>query len=105
LSQAGAPLELEVEGAKDAVVDGVGEEARLRNLAEALHRRRSEIEGQRRQLDEEQRALGARLEDNARARDELRARLDALTTEREQVEAARAAAAAAAAPGPSSRTR
>jgi chromosome segregation protein len=66
LSQAEAPLELEVESAKDAVVDGVGEEARLRNLAEALHRRRGEIEGQRRQLDEEQRVLGARLEENAR---------------------------------------
>src|SRR5262249_12126256 len=89
------PLEVEVEAAKDAVVDGVGEEARLRNLAEALQRRRSEIEGQRRQLDEEQRALGSRLEENARARDGLRGRLAGLTVERDRLESARGAAVSA----------
>ncbi len=96
LSLNGTPLEREVESAKDAVIDAVGEEARLRNLAEALYRRRTEIEGQRRQLDEEQRALGARLDENARARENLRARLDGLVAEREAVEAAREGSVAAA---------
>ncbi len=90
LGRAGAPLEQAVEEAKDAVVDAVGEDARLRNLAEALRRRRVEIEGQRRQLDEEQRVLGARLEDNAQSREALRQRLEALDGERRRVEGTRA---------------
>jgi chromosome segregation protein len=96
LSRAGAPLEQAVEDAKDAVVAAVAEEARLRNLAEALRRRRAEIDGQRRQLEEEQRALGARLDENGRARDALRGRLDALEAERASVEGARASLAASA---------
>jgi chromosome segregation protein len=90
LSRAGAPLEQAVEEAKDAVVDAVGEEARLCNLAEALRRRRAEIEGQRRQLDEEQRVLNARLDENARARDVLQDRLEALESERARLEGTRA---------------
>src|SRR5262245_9413490 len=91
LSRAGVPLEGAVEDAKDAVVEAVAEEARLRNLAEALQRRRAEIEGQRRQLDEEQRMLGARLDENARQREALRQHLESLETERMSVGAARAA--------------
>ncbi len=96
LSRAGSPLEQAVEEAKDAVVDAVAEEARLRNLADALERRRVEIEGQRRQLDEEQRALGGRLDDNARSREALRQRVEALEAERRTVEAGRASLATAA---------
>ena len=84
---AGVPLEQAVEEAKDAVVDAVAEETRLRNLAEALQRRRAEIEGQRRALDEEQRVLGVRLDDNAREREALRQRVEAFEAERAGVEA------------------
>jgi chromosome segregation protein len=90
LGRRGVPLEQAVEEAKDAVVDAVREEARLHNLAEALRRRRAEIAGQRRQLDDEQRALGARLDENARARADLRRRLETLEADRVSVEGARA---------------
>jgi chromosome segregation protein len=91
LGSAGVPLEQGVEEAKDAVVGAGAEEARLQNLAEALHRRRAEIEGQRRQLEGEQRELGVRLEENERGRDALRQRLDGLETERASVESRRGA--------------
>ncbi len=96
LLRAGTPLEQAVEDAKDAVVDAVAEETRLRNLADALCRRRSEIEGQRRQLDEEQRTLGGRLDENARRRDALRERADGLEVERTRAEEARGALLASA---------
>lgn len=96
LSRAGTPLERSVEEAKDAVVDAGGEESRLRNLAEALQRRRVEIAGQRLQVDEEQRALDARLDENAQAREALRQRLDVLEGERKRVQAERVALAASA---------
>jgi chromosome segregation protein len=89
LGSAGVPLEQGVEEAKDAVVGAGAEEARLQNLAEALHRRRAEIDGQRRQLEGEQRELGVRLEENERGRDALRQRLDGLETERASVESRR----------------
>jgi chromosome segregation protein len=96
LGRHGVPLEQAVEEAKDAVVGAVGEEARLRNLAEALHRRRAEIEGHRRQLDDEQRALGARLNENATARDAVRIRIGALEAEGAALEAERQSLLAAA---------
>jgi chromosome segregation protein len=71
----GAPLEQAVEAAKDALVDVLADEARIRNLAEALQRRREELEGKRRRLEEEQRALGERLDANAREREATRAEL------------------------------
>ena len=91
LGAAGKPLEEAVELAKDAVVDAVAEELRLRNLAEAVQRRRAELDGQRRQLDEERQALGTRLEDVAREREDRRRRMEALEAERVRVEAERAA--------------
>jgi len=69
LDAAGAPLEREVEVAKDALVEALEDEVRLRNLGEALERRRDELQGKRIQLEEEQRALGARLDGNARERE------------------------------------
>src|SRR5262249_61318638 len=68
LSSAGAPLEQAVEEAKDAVVAAVAEESRLHNLAEALRRRRGELEGQRRQLDHEQHPPRPPFAHNARPR-------------------------------------
>src|SRR5262245_32829337 len=91
LGAAGTPLEEAVEHAKDAVVDAVAEELRLRNLAEAVQRRRAELDGQRRQLDEERQALGTRLEEVAREREEQRRRMEGLEAERAGLEAERAA--------------
>jgi chromosome segregation protein len=84
LDAAGAPLEQEVELAKDALVEAMAEQARLRNLAEALERRRDELHGRRQRLDEEQRALGARLETNAREREKARAECQRLADRREE---------------------
>src|SRR5436309_3554789 len=67
LAHAGAPLERAVEEGKDALLDALAEEARLRNLAEALRQRRDDLDGRRRRLEDEQRALGERLHANARA--------------------------------------
>jgi chromosome segregation protein len=89
LDRHGVPLEQAVEDAKDAVVGAVAEEARLRNLVEALHRRRSEIQDQRRQLDEEQRALGERLNENAVAREAVRVRAAEIDAERAALETRR----------------
>src|SRR5882672_2248108 len=44
LARTGEPLEQEVEGAKDALVDALADEVRLRNLAEALRQRRQDLE-------------------------------------------------------------
>jgi chromosome segregation protein len=82
LDAGGAPVEQNVERAKDALVDALGEEARLRNLVEALERRRAELQGQRLRLEEEQRALGARLQTNAEQREAARAEAQRLADDR-----------------------
>jgi chromosome segregation protein len=89
LAAAGAPLEESLEQSKDAVVDAVAEEVRLRNLAEAVQRRRTELDGQRRQLDEERQTLGTRLEEVAREREEQRRRTEALEQERTRIDTER----------------
>ncbi|HEV7733595.1 MAG TPA: chromosome segregation protein SMC [Candidatus Binatia bacterium] len=86
LGAAGAPIEEAVEEAKDTLVGTTAEETRLRNLSDALRRRRDEIAGQRQQLAEEQRVLGERLESNAREREQARERSAAFETERTGVE-------------------
>ncbi|HWP65572.1 MAG TPA: chromosome segregation protein SMC, partial [Candidatus Limnocylindria bacterium] len=102
LAPQGPECERRLEEAKDLLAASISEEVRLRNLAEALARRREELEGQQRQLEEEQRLLGARLDANAQARDATRRLLDDLeaqaraATERgEALAAARDAAEAA----------
>jgi chromosome segregation protein len=85
LDATGGVVEQELEQSKDALVDALSDEARLRNLAEALERRRAELHGQRARLDEEQRALGARLDANAREREFARAQAERLNDERERV--------------------
>jgi chromosome segregation protein len=87
LGAAGAPIEEAVEEAKDMLVGTTAEETRLRNLADALGRRRDEIAGQRRQLEEEQRILGERLETNAHEREQVRVRGVEVEAERGRVEA------------------
>src|SRR5206468_10005215 len=67
LAATGRPLEENLEAAKDALVDSLAEEARLRNVAEALRQRREDLDGRRRKLEDEQRALGERLHGNAEA--------------------------------------
>ncbi|HXJ33988.1 MAG TPA: chromosome segregation protein SMC [Candidatus Eisenbacteria bacterium] len=89
LDRIGAPLEQGVEAAKDRLVDALGEEVRLRNLSEALERRRDELKGQRARLDDEQRALGVRLETNARERELARAELQRLADELARIDGAR----------------
>src|SRR4029077_10973673 len=78
LGGAGVPLQQGVEEAKDAVGGGGGGAARRQHPAEALQRRRAEIEGQRRQLEGEQRELGVRLEEDERGRDAIPQRLAGL---------------------------
>jgi chromosome segregation protein len=90
LDRSGAPLEQSVEGAKDALVEALGEETRLRNLADALERRREELRGQRVKLEVEQRTLGARLDENAREREAIRLELQRLGNERPRLEGDRA---------------
>jgi len=89
LTATGIPLERRVEEAKDAVLEALGEEVRLRNLVEALGHRRGELEGRRRKLDEEQRLLGERLHANARAVDAVRDALERTHEERARVTAER----------------
>ena len=85
LDGAGGPVEREVEGVKDALGEALGDQARLRNLGEALERRRDELQGQRVQLEDEQRALGARLEMNARDREAARIEVQRLLEERDRL--------------------
>src|SRR5213082_366950 len=82
LAGAGAPLEQAVEESKDALLDALAEEARLRNLAEALRQRRDDLDGRRRRLEDEQRALGERLHANARASEGARTAIGRLQGER-----------------------
>jgi chromosome segregation protein len=95
LAATGRPLEEELEVAKDALVDALAEEARLRNVADALRQRREDLDGRRRKLEDEQRALGERLHGNGEASEAARevvARLEAeiqrLTAERRATERA-----------------
>jgi chromosome segregation protein len=81
LSAEGPRLEGAVEEGKDLLLAAVAEEVRLRNLDEALKRRREELYGQQRQLQEEQRMLGAQLETNGQARETVRSLQDELTTQ------------------------
>src|SRR5256886_496433 len=87
--RAGAPLERAVEEGKDALLDALAEEARLRNLAEALRQRRDDLDGRRRRLEDEQRALGERLHANARASEAARAAIGRLAGERARLVAER----------------
>jgi len=74
----GPECERQLEDAKDLLMASVAEEVRLRNLLEALKRRREELSGQQRQLEEEQRLLGARLEANDQSREATRKLLEEL---------------------------
>src|SRR3989442_3612347 len=89
LAHAGAPLERAVEEGKDALLDALAEEARLRNLAEALRQRRDDLDGRRRRLEDEQRAIGERLHANARASEGARAAIGRLQGERVRLGAER----------------
>src|SRR5438093_10213064 len=89
LARAGAPLERAVEEGKDALLDALAEEARLRNLAEALRQRRGDLDGRRRRLEDEQRALGERLHANARASEAARVAIGRLAGERARLVAER----------------
>src|SRR6266478_937975 len=89
LAHAGAPLERAVEEGKDALLDALAEEARLRNLAEALRQRRDDLDGRRRRLEDEQHALGERLHANARASEAARAAIGRLEGERARLVAER----------------
>src|SRR6266581_4375319 len=89
LAGAGAPLERAVEEGKDALLDALAEEARLRNLAEALRQRRGDLDGRRRRLEDEQRALGERLHANARASEAARVAIGRLAGERARLVAER----------------
>jgi chromosome segregation protein len=89
LALEGAPLERQVEEAKDACLDAMAEEVRLRNMAEALGRRQEELAGRRRKLEDEQRRLGERLHANARRVESVRAAVARLDAEQEQLVAER----------------
>src|SRR2546428_670385 len=89
LAHAGAPLERAVEEGKDALLDALAQAARLRNLAEALRQRRDDLDGRRRRLEDEQRALGERLHANARASETARAAIGRLEGERARLMAER----------------
>src|SRR6266700_1712166 len=89
LARAGVPLERAVEEGKDALLDALAEEARLRNLAEALRQRRGDLDGRRRRLEDEQRALGERLHANARASEAARVAIGRLAGERARLVAER----------------
>jgi chromosome segregation protein len=91
LDAAGGPFEQQVDVAKDVLVDALADQARVRNLAEALERRRDELLGRRLRLEEEQRALGVRLDGNAREREVARADMLRLAGERQRVTAEREA--------------
>jgi chromosome segregation protein len=91
LADAGAPLEQDLERAKDALVDTLAGEARLRNLSEALRQRREDLDGRRRKLADEQRVLGERLHANAAASEAARDTLIRLASEATRLEHDRAA--------------
>jgi len=90
-TRGGRTVEQAVESAKDAVVGASAEEAHLRNMAEALRVRSDEVQGRRLRLEEEQQALGERLEHNARERDATKQRLAELTSEQSRLDELRKA--------------
>jgi len=75
LLDAGAPLEDAVETAKDALLEEVADEARLRNLSVALGKRREELEGRRRRFEDDQRVLADRLRGNTEDGEMVRAHI------------------------------
>src|SRR5262245_40153469 len=85
-------LEAAVETAKEALLDLLAEESRVRNLAEALGRRQEELAGRRLRLEEEQRALGQRLDTNDRERGQAERALERLRADRTGLDGERAAA-------------
>jgi len=89
LGLAAAPLEQAAEEAKNAVLDALGEESRLRNLGQALQHRHEELAGRRRKLEDEQRALGERLRDNEAGSAKAKAATVGLETERTRLTAER----------------
>ena len=93
LASEGAPLERAVEEAKDGLLEALAEEARLRNVAEALRTRREELAGRRRKLEDEQRVLGERLLANTRAGEAARATVARVEEEHARVLAERRALA------------
>src|SRR5439155_287012 len=95
LAAAAAPLEQAAEEAKSAVLDALGEEARLRNLAQALQHRREELAGRRRKLEDEQRVLGARLRENEKGSASAKAAAASLEAERARLATERRALAEA----------
>src|SRR5262245_9224789 len=86
---AAAPLEQAAEEAKNAVLDALGEESRLRNLGQALQHRHEELAGRRRKLEDEQRALGERLRDNEAGSAKAKAATVGLEAERTRLTAER----------------
>jgi chromosome segregation protein len=95
LAAAGTPLERGVEEAKDGLLDALGDEARLRNMVEALRQRHEDLTGRRRKVEDEQRALGERLHANGRDTESARATLIRLHAERERATSERAVLAEA----------
>src|SRR5206468_6738328 len=89
LAAAAAPLEQAVEEAKNAVLDALAEEARLRNLGQALQHRHEELAGRRRKLEDEQRTLGERLRDNEAGSAKAKAATVSLEGERTRLAAER----------------
>ncbi len=81
LLSAGAPLEHVLETAKDALVEAIGDEARLRNLVTALGHRRDELESQQRKLEDDQRALAERLRANTHGAADIRTKIERLDAE------------------------
>jgi len=79
----GPQVERDVENAKDALVEAIGEETRLRNMDEALRARQEELSGRRQRVEEEHKLVGERLDANHRARDAVQTRMSAIG-EREQ---------------------
>ena len=93
LGAGGAPLDHEAESAKDTLHDALAEEARLRNVADALRRRREELAGRRRKLEDVQRTLGERLRANAAGSEAARGTVEHLEAERARLVAERQALA------------
>jgi chromosome segregation protein len=90
---AGPPLEEAVETARDGLVEALNEEARARNLVEALSRRREDLSGRRQKLTDEQGTLGERLVANGRAIEAADLALRRLDDERDTLVHAREGAA------------
>lgn len=75
------PLEAGVERAKDAVVEAVGEESRIRALLIAVRQRRTDIESRRHRVGEEQQQLARRVAANVQETSSIRERWEQLGVE------------------------